>query len=70
MSERQFDMEEDPVIERGTNDTQPLTTAEMDGAAAARQIPISDHYDSVVVLQQQHIRSSITASAASSSPCD
>jgi hypothetical protein len=36
-------METQPLIERGTNDTQPLPTAEMAGGAAARREPISDH---------------------------
>jgi hypothetical protein len=59
MRERVYDTEEEPVIEggtndtepltplieRGTNDTEPLTTAEMAGAAAARQMPISDQLD-------------------------
>ena len=35
MSEREFDTEEIPVIEIGTNNSQPLTTAEMAGVAAA-----------------------------------
>jgi hypothetical protein len=34
MSEREFDTEEIPVIEIGTNNSQPLTTAEMAGVAA------------------------------------
>jgi hypothetical protein len=34
MSEREFDTEEIPVIELGTNNSQPLTTAEMAGVAA------------------------------------
>lgn len=42
MREREYDMEEEPVIELGTNDTEPLTTAEIAGAATARQMPISD----------------------------
>jgi hypothetical protein len=37
--ERAYDMEEEPVIERGTNDTEPLEIA---GFATARQMPISD----------------------------
>jgi hypothetical protein len=47
MSEKEFDTEEIPVIELGTNNSQPLTTAEMAGvaAAAARRIPISDQID-------------------------
>ena len=35
-------METEPLIERGTNDTQPLTTVDTTGAAAARRKPISD----------------------------
>ena len=35
----------EPLIEQGRNDTQPLTTADMAGAAAARQKPISDQPD-------------------------
>ena len=35
MSEREFDTDEIPVIELGTNNSQPLTTAEMAGVAAA-----------------------------------
>jgi len=44
MSEREFDTDEIPVIELGTNNSQPLTTAEMAGVAAAtaRRMPISD----------------------------
>ena len=47
MSEREFEMEKKPVIERGTNNSQPLTTADMAGvaAAAARRKPISDQID-------------------------
>jgi hypothetical protein len=45
MIERGFDTGEIPVIERGTNDTEPLTTADMGGAAAARRMPISDQID-------------------------
>ena len=45
MSEREFDTEEIPVIELGTNNSQPLTTAEMAGIAAARRMPISDQID-------------------------
>jgi hypothetical protein len=45
MRERAYDMEEEPVIERGTNDTEPLTTAEIAGFATARQMPISDQID-------------------------
>jgi hypothetical protein len=45
MRERGFDTEQEPVIERGTNDTQPLTTADMAGAAAARRKPISARID-------------------------
>ena len=47
MSEREFDTDEIPVIELGTNNSQPLTTAEMAGvaAAAARRLPISDQID-------------------------
>ena len=59
MREREYDAEEEPVIELGTNDTEPLTpvielgtndtepltTAEMTGAAAARRMPISDQLD-------------------------
>ena len=44
MSEREFDTDEIPVIELGTNNSQPLTTAEMAdvAAAAVRRMPISD----------------------------
>jgi hypothetical protein len=49
MIEREVDTEELPVIELGTNNSQPLTTAEMAGvaaaAAAARRMPISDQID-------------------------
>jgi hypothetical protein len=45
MSEREFETEEIPVIELGTNNSQPLTTAEMAGIAAARRMPISDQID-------------------------
>ena len=47
MSEREFDTDEIPVIELGTNNSQPLTTAEMAGVAAAtaRRMPISDQID-------------------------
>jgi len=45
MSEKEFDTEEIPVIELGTNNSQPLTTAEMAGIAAARRMPISDQID-------------------------
>jgi hypothetical protein len=47
MSEREVDTEEIPVIEPGTNNSQPLTTAEMAGvaAAAARRMSISDQID-------------------------
>ncbi|HEU5235495.1 MAG TPA: hypothetical protein VFU37_00050 [Pyrinomonadaceae bacterium] len=47
MSEREFDTDEIPVIELGTNNSQPLTTVEMAGvaAAAARRMPISDQID-------------------------
>ena len=47
MIEKEFETEEIPVIELGTNNSQPLTTAEMAGvaAAAARRIPISDQID-------------------------
>jgi hypothetical protein len=45
MIERGFDTGELPVIERGTNDTEPLTTSDMGGAAAARRMPISDQID-------------------------
>ena len=45
MSEREFDTDEIPVIELGTNNSQPLTTAEMAGIAAARRMPISDQID-------------------------
>ena len=45
MSEREFDTEEIPVIEIGTNNSQPLTAAEMAGIAAARRMPISDQID-------------------------
>jgi hypothetical protein len=38
-------MESEPLIEQGTNDTQPLTTADMAGAAAARRERISDQTD-------------------------
>jgi len=34
-----------PLVERGTNDTQPLTNAAMAGAVAARQEPIPDQTD-------------------------
>src|SRR5215510_8100089 len=42
MREREYYREEEPVLELGTNDTEPLTTTEIAGAAAARQMPISD----------------------------
>lgn len=59
MRKRVYDTEEEPVIERGTDDTEPLTpliergtnntepltTAEIAGAAAARQMPIYDQSD-------------------------
>jgi hypothetical protein len=45
MSEREFDTEEIPVIELGTNNSQPLTIAEMAAIAAARRMPISDQID-------------------------
>ena len=47
MSEREFDTEDIPVIELRTNNSQPLTTAEMASvpAAAARRMPISDQID-------------------------
>lgn len=40
MGRGDFEMGTEPLIERG--DTQPLTTADMAGAAAARREPISD----------------------------
>lgn len=45
MIEKEFETEEIPVIELGTNNSQPLTTAEMAGIAAARRMPISDQID-------------------------
>ena len=45
MIERELDTEEIPVIELETNNSQPLTTAEMAGIAAARRMPISDQID-------------------------
>ncbi len=47
MIERGFDTEEMPVTERGTNNSQPLTTAQMAGVAAgaARRMPIFDQID-------------------------
>jgi hypothetical protein len=45
MIEKEFETEEIPVIELGTNHSQPLTTAEMAGIAAARRMPISDQID-------------------------
>ena len=47
MIEREVDTEEELVFELGTNGSQPLTTAEMAGAAAAaaRRKPISDQID-------------------------
>src|SRR4030095_8212172 len=47
MSEREYDTKEIQLIEPGTNNSQPLTTAEMAGvaAAAARRMPISDQID-------------------------
>ena len=47
MIERELDTEEIPVIDLETNDSQPLTTAEMAGvaAAAAKRMPISDQID-------------------------
>lgn len=38
-------MATEPLIERGTDVTQPLTTADMAGAAAARREPIPDQTD-------------------------
>ena len=38
-------MATEPLTERGTDDTQPLTTAGMAGAVAARREPISDQID-------------------------
>jgi len=46
MGERGFEMGTEPLNEPGTNDTQPLTTADMAGAAAAKRAPISDQIDS------------------------
>ena len=37
----------EPLIMRGTNGTQPLTTADMAGAATARREPIADQTDIV-----------------------
>lgn len=45
MIEKEFETEEIPVIELGTTHSQPLTTAEMAGIAAARRMPISDQID-------------------------
>lgn len=45
MSERGIEMETEPLIERGTDVTQPLTTANMSGAPAARREPHSDQTD-------------------------
>lgn len=47
MIERGFDTEDIPVTELGTNNSQPLTTAQMAGVAAgaARRMPISDQID-------------------------
>jgi hypothetical protein len=45
MGERGFEMGTDKLIKPGTNDTQPLPTADMAGAAAARRAPISDQTD-------------------------
>lgn len=46
MREREYYTEEEPVNEREINETEPLTTAEMASAVAARQMPISDQTDS------------------------
>jgi len=45
MCERGFEMGTDRLIKPGTNDTQPLTSADMAGAAAARREPISDQIE-------------------------
>jgi hypothetical protein len=45
MSRRGIEMATEPLNERGTDDTQPLTTAGMAGAVAARREPISDQTD-------------------------
>jgi hypothetical protein len=45
MRRRGIEMATEPLTERGTDDTQPLTTAGMAGAVAARREPISDQTD-------------------------